>query len=95
MAVLTLIMTSGMGPLMIRSFKLEQERRKSMKWVKGQEVGKLHSFPPHPTPVSGQILALIRTHLDSVDLWRLRVQMLLHRVFLRTGIELRVLSHSL
>lgn len=46
MAVLTLIMTSGMGPLMIRSFKLEQERRKSMKWVKGQEVGKLHSSPP-------------------------------------------------
>ena len=93
MAVLTLIMTSGMGPLMIRSFKLEQERRKSMKWVKGQEVGKLHSSPP--PRVSGQIIALIRTHLDSVDLWRLRVQMLLHRVFLRTGIELRVLSHSL
>ena len=93
MAVLTLIMTSGMGPLMIRSFKLEQERRKSMKWVKGHEVGKLQSSPP--PRVSGQILALIRTHLDSVDLWRLRVQMLLHRVFLRTGIELRVLSHSL
>lgn len=63
-----------------------------MKWVKGQEVDKLHSSP---SPASEKIPALREMHLDSVDFWRLRVQMLLHRVFLRTGIELRVLSHSL